>query len=67
MGAGAASCQKVVETRWVFNTKRNGEGGVVRRKSRLVVNGFTQIQENDFQRAYSPVSRYKSVRLMMKI
>ena len=50
----------VVGSKWVFNTKRNHLGQVVRFKARLVAQGFKQITGVDFLETYSPVMSKRS-------
>jgi hypothetical protein len=44
-----------IEFKWVFVLKRNENNDVVRYKVRLVVQGFTQRLDIDFNETYSPV------------
>jgi hypothetical protein len=41
--------------KWVFVQKRNKNNEVVRYKTRLIAQGFTQRPEVDFNKTYSPV------------
>ena len=50
-----------VGCRWVFKVKHNGEGKVVRFKSRLVTKGYSQRHGNDFEETFSPVVRFSSI------
>lgn len=58
---------KLVDTKWVFATKRDDTGTIVKRKARIVARGFTQRPGIDFDETYSPVARYDSFRLIMTI
>lgn len=46
---------KVISNRWVFSTKRDSEGHVMRHKSRLVARGFLQTRGESFDDTFSPV------------
>lgn len=56
--------RKSIQTKWVFNIKRNGKGEIERYKARLVAKGFSQIPGIDFTEVFSPVSRYSTVRFL---
>ena len=43
----------VIGTKWVYIPKFDGNGGLLDRKARIVVQGFSQIQEVDFESTYA--------------
>lgn len=43
----------VVKTRWVYDTKRNGDEMIVRSKARLVATEFSQLRESTFRKSVS--------------
>jgi len=51
--------------RWVFKTKTNQKGEIMKRKARLVVRGHTQRAGIDFDETYAPVTRYESIRTLL--
>ena len=53
------------ECKWVYKLKQNAEGIVVRRKSRLVVKGFTQVAFIDYNEPYAPVIKGETIRMML--
>lgn len=59
--------KKVIKTKWVFKTKRDVDGNVIRHKARLVVKGFTQRYGIDYDQTYSPVVRYTSIRFLIAL
>lgn len=56
---------KLIGTRWVFNIKRNEHGEVMKRKARIVAQGFSQRPGINFNNTYSPVIQYDSLRLVI--
>lgn len=59
--------KKPIKCKWVFKTKRDESGNVLRRKARLVAKGFSQIEGIDYEETFSPVVRYASVRYLLAI
>ncbi|KAJ3553828.1 hypothetical protein NM688_g3412 [Phlebia brevispora] len=59
--------RKAVGSRWVFLIKRDSEGRIVKYKSRLVAQGFSQIPGQDFTETYAPVMRLESLRTLLAI
>lgn len=57
----------VVTPRWVFAKKHDAQGRLVRYKARLVARGFTQIHGWNYDETYSPVARYDSLRLIIRL
>lgn len=59
--------KRAIKCKWVFATKEDVDGRIIRYKARLVGKGFTQVEGIDYQETYSPVIRYNSIRMMMAI
>jgi hypothetical protein len=49
----------VIGTKWVFRNKQDQDGIVVRNKTRLVAQGYTQIEGLDFGETYALVVDWK--------
>ena len=45
----------VIGTKWVFQNKNDEHGVVIRNKTRLVAQGFTQVEGLDFEHTFAPV------------
>jgi hypothetical protein len=55
----------VIETKWVFHNNQDQDGIVVRDKTRLVAQGYTQVEGLDFGETYSPVARLETIRILL--
>jgi len=56
--------RKAINAKWIFKTKRNANGEIVRYKARLVVKGCTQKKGLEYEETYAPVIRYNSLRYL---
>ncbi|XP_055388787.1 uncharacterized protein LOC129617699 [Condylostylus longicornis] len=59
--------RKPIKLIWVFKNKLNQQGDVVRNKSRLCAQGFTQIAGLDYDQTFASVVRYTTTRLFLAI
>jgi hypothetical protein len=48
---------KPIGTKWVWKNKEEGNGEVVRNKSRLVAQGYSQKEGIDYEEMFAPVAR----------
>jgi hypothetical protein len=53
--------------KWVFKTKKDAAGVVVKHKARLVAKGHVQCEGVDFDDVFMPVARLDSVRLLVAV
>jgi transposase InsO family protein len=59
--------RKSVGCKWVFRTKMDAQGNVVRYKARLVARGFSQVEGVDFHDTFAPVAKFTTIRCMLAI
>ena len=57
----------IIGTTWIFKNKIDEEGEVVRNKSRLVAQGYTQVEGIDFDESFASVARLESIRILLSI
>ncbi|XP_075645414.1 uncharacterized protein LOC142616443 [Castanea sativa] len=57
----------VIGTKWIFKNKINKDGEVVQKKSRLVAQGYTQVEGLDFDESFALVARLESIRILLSI
>ena len=59
--------RKAVDVKWIFKTKRDSAGKVLKYKARLVAKGFLQKKGKDYGETFAPVARMTSVRIILAI
>nr|GEU82736.1 retrovirus-related Pol polyprotein from transposon TNT 1-94 [Tanacetum cinerariifolium] len=57
--------QTVIGTKWVFKHNLDENGVVSRNKDRLVVQGYNQQKEIDFDETYAPIARLESIKILL--
>ena len=57
----------VIGTKWIFKNKSNEHGIVIRNKSRLIAQGYTQVERIDFDETFAPVTRLESIKILLAI
>lgn len=59
--------RKPINSKWVFKTKTDDKGNILRHKARLVIKGCAQQKGIDYEETFSPVVRYSSIRYLMAL
>ena len=57
----------VIGTKWIFKNKTDEDGEIIRNKSRLVAQGYTQVEGVDFDESFAHMARLESIRILMSI
>ena len=57
----------MIGTKWIFKNKFDEHGTVIKNKSRLVAQGYTQVEGVDFDETFVPVARLESIRILLAI
>ena len=57
----------VIDTKWIFKNKTDEDREIIRNKSQLVAQGYTQVKGVDFDESFTSVARLESIRILMSI
>ncbi|GJT31518.1 retrovirus-related pol polyprotein from transposon TNT 1-94 [Tanacetum coccineum] len=55
----------LIKLKWIFKVKKDGCGGVLKNKARLVTKGYRQEEVIDFEESFPPVARIEPIRLQI--
>jgi hypothetical protein len=55
---------KPIGTKWVWKNKEGEKGEMVKNKSRLVAQGFSQKEGIDYEETFAPVARLEAIRIL---
>jgi hypothetical protein len=58
---------KAIKGRWVYKNKLGELNQLIRRKSRFVVKGYSQVYGRDYFETHSPVANMKSIKLVLSL
>jgi hypothetical protein len=55
----------VIGTKWVFKNKQGEDGEIVRNKTRLIAQGYSQVEGLDFGETFTHVARLDAIRILL--
>ena len=55
----------IIGTKWIYRNKQDENGLVVRNKARLVSQGYTQVEEVDFDETFAHFARLEAIRILL--
>ncbi|GJV99399.1 ribonuclease H-like domain, reverse transcriptase, RNA-dependent DNA polymerase [Tanacetum coccineum] len=58
---------KAIGLKWVFKTKKDANGNIIKHKARLVAKGYIQQHGIDFEEVFAPVARMEIIWLLIAI
>jgi hypothetical protein len=56
---------KPIGTKWVWKNKEGEKGEVVRNKSSLVAQGFSQKEGIDYEETFAPIAHLEAIRILL--
>eukprot|EP00253_Pinus_taeda_P009146 PITA_09146 len=59
--------KNVIGTKWIFKSKLNENGDVIRNKARLVCKGYAQQEGIEFEETFAPVARLEAIRMFLAL
>nr|GEU69754.1 putative ribonuclease H-like domain-containing protein [Tanacetum cinerariifolium] len=57
--------KRATGTKWIYKNKKDKRGIVIRKKARLVAQGYTQEEGIDYDEVFAPVARIEAIRLFL--
>ncbi|KAJ9535789.1 hypothetical protein OSB04_un001058 [Centaurea solstitialis] len=57
--------KSIIDTKWIFKNKKDGDNIVVRNKARLVAKGYRQQEGIDYNETFAPVARIEAIRMFL--
>jgi len=55
----------IIGTNWVFQNKLDEQGTVTRNKAQLVIQGYNQEEDIDYEETFTPVARIEAIRILI--
>jgi hypothetical protein len=55
----------VIGSEWVFKNKQGEDGEVIRNKTRLVAQGYSQVEGQDFEKTFVHIARLEAIRILL--
>ena len=57
----------IIGTKWIFDNRTYEEGNIICNKARLVTQGYSQMEEVDYDETFAPIARMESIRILLAL
>ena len=59
--------EHIIGTKWIFRNKIGEKGNIIHNKAWLVAQGYSQMEEVDYDETFAPVARMESIRILLAL
>ena len=59
--------EHIIGTKWIFHNETDKEGNVIHNKAQLVAQGYSQMEEVDYDETFALVARMESIRILLAL
>ena len=59
--------KKIIGLKWIYKTKFNTDGSILKHKARIVAEGYSQLQGMDYDETFSPIARMETVMMLVVV
>ena len=59
--------EHIIGTKWIFDNKTDEEGNIICNKACLVTQGYSQMEEVDYDETFAPIARMESIRILLAL
>ena len=59
--------EHIIGTKWIFHNKIDEEGNVICNKACLVAQGYSQMEEVDYDETFALVARMESIQILLAL
>ena len=59
--------EHIIGTKWIFDNKTDEEGNIICNKACLVTQGYSQMDEVDYDETFALIARMESIRILLAL
>jgi hypothetical protein len=57
----------VLTSKWIYKINHTNDGSIEKHKTRIVANGFSQVEGIDYEETFAPVAQYTSIWMIISL